>query len=334
MIISRTPFRVSLFGGGTDYPDWYQKEGGAVLSTSIDKYLYISARYLPPFFKERHRIVWSKIENVDFISDIEHPAIREGLKYLKFNDEVGLDFHYQADLPARSGMGSSSTFAVGMINAFMALKNVHMSKQDLAQGAIILERDILKEAVGAQDQVAAAYGGFNKIIFPKVGDIQVEPVIMDPVRLEELQGNLMLFYTGISRFAFKIAAKVIDSIPEKKANFHRLYEMVDQGFEILTGENSLDEIGELLNEGWHLKRNLNAAVSSEHVDDIYQKALNNGAIGGKLLGAGGSGFMLFYVPQEQQAAVRSALSDLLHVPFKFSWQGSSIIHYDLNQSEL
>lgn len=332
MIISRTPFRVSFFGGGTDYPEWFLREGGSVLSTTIDKYLYISARYLPPFFPQKHRVVWSRVENVWSLKEVEHPVIREGLSYLGFSDEEGLDIHYQADLPARSGMGSSSAFAVGFINAMSALRNTRVSKHDLARMAIELEHDILKEAVGSQDQVAAAFGGLNRIDFLRSGEINVDPIVMPQTRLASLEDHLMLVYTGINRFASEIAAKVIASLPKKRANLERMLGMVDEGVNILTGDSPLDDIGELLHEGWRLKKDISQGVSSEMVDDIYDKARKAGATGGKLLGAGETGFMVFFVPPEKQAAVQKTLEQYLFVPFKFSWQGSSIIHFDPEQA--
>ena len=328
MIISRTPFRISFFGGGTDYPDWSLKEGGAVLSTTIDKYLYITVRHLPPFFEQRHRIVWSRVETPDHFHEIEHPCIREGLKFLGFEERDGLDIHYQADLPARSGMGSSSAFAVGLINALTALKDKRISKQELAQAAIELEHDILKEAVGSQDQTASAFGGLNRIDFLRTGEIRVQPVIVPPQRIAELENQLMLFYTGHSRFSFKIAEKVIANISQKREKLHRMRAMVDQGIDILTGSGPLVPFGELLNEAWETKRSLSKEVSSDHVDQAYQAAIQNGALGGKLLGAGGTGFMLFFVPPDKQPRVKEALRNLLHVPFKIPSQGSTIIYYD------
>lgn len=328
MIISRTPFRVSFFGGGTDYPEWYLKEGGAVLSTTIDKYLYISARYLPPFFTKKHRIVWSKVESVSSFSEVEHPVIREGLSYLGFTDKHGFDIHYQADLPARSGMGSSSAFAVGFINAMSALKNTRVSKHELSRMAIELEHDVLNEAVGAQDQVAAAHGGLNRIEFLRSGEVNVDPIVLSPSRLSSLEDSLLLVYTGVNRFASEVAAKVIENLPNKRTNLERMRAMVDEGVDILTGDRLLEDIGHLLDEAWQLKKDISQGVSSEMVDDIYAKARKAGAVGGKLLGAGESGFMVFFVPPDKQAAMRKALSDYLFVPFKFSWQGSSIIHFD------
>ena len=332
MIISRTPFRVSFFGGGTDYPDWYLKEGGAVLSTTIDKYVYITCRYLPPFFEMRHRIVWSKIENVWEIGDIEHPAIREGLRYLGFEDSSGIDVHYQGDLPARSGMGSSSAFAVGLVNALTALKGNRIGKHEMAMAAIHLEQDLLHEVGGAQDQIAAAYGGLNFIEFQRSGDISVNPMIIPPARLRELEDGLMLFYSGISRYSSEIAAEVISNLSSKSKTLLRMRAMVDDAVGILSSDRPLDDFGALLHETWSLKRGLSSRVSNSTIDDIYERACKAGALGGKLLGAGESGFMMFFVPSQKRDAVKEELQDLLHVPFRFSSQGSTVIHYDPENS--
>ena len=328
MIISRTPFRISFFGGGTDYPAWYLREGGAVLSTSIDKYLYMACRYLPPFFEMRHRIVWSKIENVWKIDDIQHPAIREGLRFLGFDDSQGLDIHYHADLPARSGMASSSAFAVGLINALYALRGQRISKQEMALKAIELERDVLLETVGSQDQTAVANGGLNRIDFLQTGEIRVEPITISGARIADLESQLMLFYTGISRHASQVAADVVANIPKKEATLREMRQMVDTAEGILTGTGSLAEFGHLLHESWQLKRSLSQRISNSNIDGIYDSAHKAGALGGKLLGAGESGFLLFFVPPESRNALIKALNSLLHVPFGFSRQGSTIIHYD------
>jgi D-glycero-alpha-D-manno-heptose-7-phosphate kinase len=328
MIISRTPLRISFFGGGTDYPDWYLKEGGAVLSTTIDKHIYITCRYLPPFFENRHSVIWAKMESVLSIDQIEHPAIREGLRYLGFTDETGIDIHYQGDIPSRSGMGSSSAFMVGLVNALTALNGRRIGKHQMALEAIHLEQTVLNEAVGAQDQVAAAYGGLNYIEFLRDGEICVHPMILSPARLRQLDDGLMLFYPGISRFASEIAAEVIANIPSKTDELHQMRGLVDQAVDVLSGDRSLDDFGALLHETWMLKRRLSKRISNDTVDMIYARARKAGALGGKLLGAGESGFMLFYAPEDRRAAVRAELKDLLHVPFRFSAQGSTVIYYD------
>jgi D-glycero-alpha-D-manno-heptose-7-phosphate kinase len=328
MIISRTPYRISFFGGGTDYPTWYEKEGGAVLSTTIDKYCYISCRYLPPFFAERHRVVWSHIETVATISEILHPAVREGLRFLGFNDAVGLEIQHQGDLPARSGIGSSSSFTVGLIKALTALKGHMIGKHELALKAIELEQRVLKENVGSQDQVAAAYGGLNLIRFLKNGSIQVEAMTVSGDRLRELQSNLLLLYTGSSRLGGEIAASVIAKLHDKSATLNRLRAMVDDGAAILASDQDLNMFGDLLHEAWMLKREMADGVSNKEVDTIYETARKHGAIGGKLLGAGAKGFMLFYVPPDRQQAVMKALTHHLWVPFEFEWEGSMTVYYD------
>lgn len=332
MIISRTPYRISFFGGGTDYPTWYLEEGGAVLSTTMDKYCYISCRFLPPFFNIKHRIVWSHIETVSSISEILHPAVREGLRFLRSDDSVGFEIHHQGDLPARSGIGSSSSFTVGLIKALTALRGQMISKHDLALKAIKLEQTVLKENVGSQDQVAAAYGGFNVIHFLRNGDIQVEPVTIPPSRVLELQSRLLMFYTGTNRLASEVAADVVANLQSNKAVLRQMRRMVDQALSILNGSGSLDDFGRLLHEGWMLKRELGSGVTNPLVDGLYKTAIEHGALGGKLLGAGGAGFMVSYVPPEKQPQVRQALSNCLHVSFKFESEGSTLIYYGPNDS--
>ena len=330
MIITKTPYRISFFGGGTDYPSWYSGHGGAVLSTTIDKYCYVSCRYLPPFFNIKHRIVWSHIETVSTLAEILHPAVRESLKWMDFDDTVGLEIHHQGDLPARSGMGSSSSFAVGLIKCLSALKGQMITKHDLALGAIELEQRILAEPVGSQDQMAAAYGGFNVIQFSPNGDIRVQPLTVAPERIRELESNLMLFYTGTSRLAAQIGADVIGHMAERHTVLQRMRGMVDEAIEMLNGKGAMSDFGFLLDESWSLKRQLSALISNSNIDNIYQRALAAGALGGKLLGAGASGFMLFFVPPFRQEAVKTALSEFLYVPVQFEKDGCSVIHYDVD----
>jgi D-glycero-alpha-D-manno-heptose-7-phosphate kinase len=333
VIITKTPYRISFFGGGTDYPSWYSEHGGAVLSTTIDKYCYLTCRYLPPFFIYRHKVVWSHIEIVSTIPEILHPAARETLKWMGFDDTVGLEIHHQGDLPARSGMGSSSSFAVGLIKCLSALKGQMISKHDLAIKAMELEQRILGDPVGSQDQVAAAYGGFNVIQFSPSGDIRVQPLTVAPERLRELESNLMLFYTGTSRLASQIGADVIGHMGERHAVLQRMREMVDEAIEILNGNGSISDFGYLLNESWSFKRQLSALISNANIDNIYQRALDAGALGGKLLGAGASGFMLFFVPFSKQEVVKAALSEFLYVPVQFEKDGCSVIHYDVDSQD-
>ena len=325
MIISRTPFRISFFGGGTDYPVWYKEHGGAVLSTTIDKYCYITASYYPPFSPEKHRIVWSKIEMVNDNEEIEHPSVRETIKYLKLKE--GVEVHVTTDLPARSGVGSSSAFTVGLLNALYTLKGHLPSKRQLAVDAIHIERDLLREGGGLQDQVAVAFGGFNKIVFGGKDEFEVVPMPLQKQRIDNLQNYLILFFTGITRLGTKIAAEQIKNTPNKSTELQKMADLVKDAEKILYGQNGIEDFGHLLHETWQLKRSLTTSISSEGIDEIYETARGAGALGGKLLGAGGGGFMLFFVKPEHQEAVKSALSNLVHVPFKFEYSGSQIIHY-------
>lgn len=326
MIISRTPFRVSLFGGGTDYPVWYEENGGAVLATTIDKYCYLTCRYLPPFFDHRSRIVWSKIELVQEITEISHPAVRETLAFLGIHD--GVDIHHDGDLPARAGLGSSSSFIIGLLHVLYALKGEMPNKKQLAENAIHIERERLNENVGSQDQVLAAFGGLNRIDFGGEHEFRVSPLILPRKRLAELQEHLMLVFTGISRNASEIAKEQIQATGKKRTELTSIYQTVEEAVELLMGSGDLSEVGALLHEGWMLKRSLTERVSDQTIDAIYETARKAGAIGGKLLGAGGGGFMLLLVKPEQQETVKLALNDLLHVPFRFESVGSQIIHYD------
>ena len=325
MIISKTPYRISLFGGGTDYPEWFRTEGGAVLSMTIDKYCYISCRFLPPFFGIKHRVVWSHIETVSSIAEILHPAVREGLRLLGFDDSTGLEIHHQGDLPARSGIGSSSSFTVGLIKALTALRGQTIGKRALALKAIELEREILKEHVGWQDQVAAAYGGMNLIEFSARGLFTVRPLAIPSSRLTELEAHLMLFYTGTSRLSSEVAADIIANIGAKRQVLTQLHRMVGEAVSILRS-GDLDDLGRLLHESWMLKRELSPSVTSPAVELAYETAIRHGALGGKLLGAGGTGFMAFYVPRDKQSLVKDALMQCLPVPFALASQGSRIVY--------
>jgi D-glycero-alpha-D-manno-heptose-7-phosphate kinase len=329
MIISRTPFRVSFFGGGTDYPAWFRTHGGAVLATTIDKYCYISVRVLPPFFAHRYRLVYSVVENVKEISDIQHPAARAVLQWNGNHD--GLEIHHDGDLPARSGLGSSSAFTVGLINAIKALEGRLVSKDELARDAIHIEQCVLREPVGSQDQISAAFGGFNRIAFRPDGSFNLDPIVLPAQRHDELQRHLMLFFSGISRYSSEIAQSKIDNITARACELKTMYEMVDQGIAILRDtETPISEFGKLLHEAWSLKKRLSDRVSTDFIDDVYLTACRAGAIGGKVLGAGGGGFVLFFVPPEHQAAVREALQELIYVPFKLETAGSRIVLYSPN----
>lgn len=325
MIISGTPFRISFFGGGTDYPIWYKANGGAVLSTTIDKYCYLTCRYLPPFFEHKHRIVYSKVDKVNHIKNISHPAVRAILRFMSITE--GVEIHHDGDLPARTGLGSSSAFTVGLLHSLYALKGIMPTKHRLATEAIHIEQDILRENVGCQDQVATAYGGFNKISFSSDGDIRVEPIVMKRDRLNLLQDHIMLYFTGFSRMASLIASKQIRNTPKKTKELTNMYRMVDQAKSILCSDELLVNFGKLLHESWQLKRSLTNKISTSKIDEIYDEARRGGSIGGKLLGAGGGGFMIFFVKPELQQKVRKRLCKLLEVKFRFETVGSQIIFY-------
>ncbi|QGX41336.1 kinase [Permianibacter aggregans] len=325
MIISRTPFRISFFGGGTDYPGWYLKNGGAVLSTSFDKYCYITCRELPPFFDHKYRIAYSRVENALTADSIEHPAVRAVISQMEINE--GLEIHCDADLPARSGLGSSSSFVVGLLNALKAYKGIRVSKQWLAKEAIRIEQEVLAESVGSQDQTAAAFGGMNVIHFDRDGGIRVEPVICSRDRVELLNDHLMLFFTGFSRIASEVAKAQVQNISKKEADLHRMRTMVDEGLEILCENRDIREFGELLHLGWTLKRGLSEKVSNDQIDALYERARIAGAVGGKLLGAGAGGFMLLFVEPSRRNEVKAALSELIHVPFRFENSGAQVVYY-------
>ena len=324
MIITKTPFRMSFFGGGTDMPSFFNDYGGSVISTTFDKFCYVNVRHLPPFMPYMSELVHSKIERVNDIEDIEHPLIREAMR---FHDIHEIRLTYEGDLPARTGLGTSSTFAVGMINAFCALKGKYMSKRMLAEEAIKLEREILKEHGGWQDQIAAAYGGFNRIDF-KDNQFSVRPIVINPDRKKQLEENLMLFYTGIQRFSSDIQKNTFSNPQDKVKQHLDILSLVDEAESILSDKNvSLNEFGKLLDLTWKLKKGTGTKVTLSSIDDIYNKALQAGVIGGKLLGAGGGGFLLFYVEKDKQEYVKKALSELMAVPFNFEDEGASIVYY-------
>jgi D-glycero-alpha-D-manno-heptose-7-phosphate kinase len=326
MIISRTPYRISFFGGGTDYPGWYREHGGTVLATTINKYCWLTCRYLPPFFEHRFRIVYSRTETCQSVDEIQHPAVREGLKLVDIHR--GIELHYDGDLPARSGMGSSSAFTVGLMHVLHALKGEMVSKQQLARESIRLEQELLKENVGSQDQVLAAYGGFNHVVFTANGDILVRPVTVAPSRLWELQDHLMLLYTGIARTASEVAGTYVHGFEDRRRQLRILKDLVEESLSILTGNGDISAFGGLLHESWVAKRSLSNSVSNSAVDALYDEARAAGAVGGKLLGAGGGGFLLLFVPPDRQALVKERLPGLLSVPIKFEFTGSHVIFYD------
>ncbi len=322
MIISRTPFRISFFGGGTDYPVWYKKRRGAVLSTSIDKYCYLTCRFLPPFFEHKSRVVWSFIEKVKHPHEIKHPSAREVIKFLKINK--GLEIHHDADLPARSGLGSSSSFTVGLLHSLHALHGRKPTKRQLALEAIHIEQNLIKESVGAQDQVAAAYGGLNRIEFGGPNHITVKPLVGIKNVADILNTHIMLFFTGFSRFASDIAAAQIRSTPRKEKELDKMFGMVGQAEKLLRQNNARD-FGKLLDESWQVKRTLTGKITNGTIDDIYETGVEAGALGGKLLGAGGGGFIMFFVEPKNQSRVKDRLKKLLYVPVKIEDKGSHII---------
>lgn len=332
MIITKTPFRVSLFGGGTDYPTWYYEHGGAVLATTIDKYCYISCRHLPPFFDYRHRIVYSKVETVSRLEDIQHPAVRGVMSEMGVTR--GLEIHHDGDLPARSGLGSSSAFTVGLLNALCALEGMMLTKRNLASRAIHIEHNVIAEHVGCQDQISCAFGGFNRIEFFPDNSFDVAPVIMDHQRKQDLQRHLMLFFTGFPRFASQVAKSQIDNLHARRQELTVIRETVDEAMAILQNRNRpLEELGKLLHESWRMKRRISDQVSTDEIDDMYEAGRRAGALGGKLLGAGGGGFMLFFVRPEQRRALAQRLSNLVSVGIRFEQAGSKVVVYEPNDFE-
>jgi len=330
MIITRTPFRISFFGGGTDYPVWYREFGGAVLATAIDKCCYITCRRLPPFFEYHSRISYSRVENVNQNSAIEHPSVRACLQYMGVDE--GVEIHHVADLPARTGLGTSSSFTVGLLLGLYGLRDQMRNKHDLASDAIRVEQEVLKEAVGSQDQVTAAYGGFNRINFNTDGGIEVKQVITSPDRLAALQEKFALYFTGFARTASEIAKEQIKVTRNRKHELDTMFQMVNEAEAIVTNPNrSLDEFGHLLHESWQVKRTLTQNITNNSLDEIYEAGRSAGALGGKLLGAGGGGFMLFYVPPERRKELRVRLKNLLCIPFGFSNRGSHVVVYEPEQ---
>ena len=323
MIITQTPFRMSFFGGGTDFPGFYKEHGGAVISTTFDKYCYVNVRHLPRFFDYSTELSYARTERVKRVEDIEHPAIREAMKHLDMHE---IRLTYEADLPARSGLGTSSSFAVGMLNAFYALKGKYADKRKLADDAIFLERVLCNESGGVQDQIAASFGGMNRINFNAEG-YTVNPVIISPERKKLLNRNLMLFFTGFSRFSSDIQVAAEKNLKSKQNQLLEMLSLVDDAEKILTSKTDLEEFGRLLDYTWQLKRGITDKVSTDSIDAVYSRALQAGATGGKLLGAGGGGFLLFYVDPDKQENVRKALENLLYVPFEFENGGTRVIHY-------
>jgi len=326
MIISKTPYRISFFGGGTDYPGWYREHGGAVLAAAIDKYCYLTVRNLPPFFEHRTRVVYSKVEDCRTNDEISHPAVRAILQQLKM--ESGVEIHCVADLPARSGIGSSSTFCVGLLHAVHSLQGRMPTRKQLALEAIHIEQDVLKETVGSQDQVMAAIGGLRHVSFLTSGEISAQLVPLPPARLREFNRHLMLFYTGIVRTASDVAQTYVADIQSKHRQLKLMSELVEEGMAILTGDDELNRLGGLFHDAWQAKRSLSAKVSNSQVDDLYDAARSAGALGGKLTGAGGGGFLMLFAPPERHDSIRDRLAHLVEVPFRIEPMGSQIIFYE------
>ena len=331
MIITKTPFRMSFFGGGTDMEDYFRENSGAVLSTTFDKYCYVNVRHLPRFFDYSTELSYSKTERVTDVNDINHPAIREAMKMLNMHE---IRLTYEADLPARSGLGTSSSFAVGMLNAFYALKGKYADKKKLSDEAIYLERVLCNEAGGWQDQIAASFGGFNRINFGSYG-YEVLPIIISPERKKRLNDNLLMFFTGFTRFSSEVQkANAASSPTDKKIMLNQMYDLVDEAEAILVNKDrNLDDFGRLLDNTWKLKRRTGGLVSTNSIDELYARGIQAGALGGKLLGAGGGGFLVFYVQPEKQNEVRKAMSDLMHIPFKFENGGTRVIYYTPEEYE-
>lgn len=331
MIITRTPYRISFFGGGTDHPTWYEQNGGAVLSASINKFCYITCRFLPPFFKHKHRIVYSEQENVNHIDEIDHPSVRESMRFLRIKQ--GLEIHHDGDLPAMSGLGSSSSFTVGLLHALYGLNGRITTKRQLALDAIHVEQNMIKENVGSQDQTIAAFGGLNKIEFGGTSKISLTPITVTTERLDEFENHLLLFFTDFSRKASEIEAQKLKKFKDRGNELRAMAAMVPEGVSILKSRGDLTDFGKLLHEGWKLKRSLASVVSTDKIDAIYEAGIGAGAVGGKLLGAGGGGFMVFFAPPEKHKKIKDKLKNLLHVPFKIEHLGSQIIYYSPQNSK-
>ncbi len=327
MIITRTPYRISFFGGGTDYPAWYQEHGGQVLSATINRYSYVTCRDLPPFFEHKHRVVYSKLENVNSNAQLEHPVVRA--IFDKFDIQSGLSIHHDGDLPAWSGIGSSSSFTVGLLQAVYAHQGIHKSPHELSQEAIHIEQDILQECVGCQDQIAASYGGLNHTTIALGGAFEVKPVVVRPDKLQLLQDSLILMYTGQKRFASNFANAKVSNMPKRQMELREIQGMVSEAVAILQSQQgSIEAFAKLLHEAWQLKKRLADCVSNTEVDHIYEQAIKQGTLGGKLCGAGGGGFMFFIVPPEKQSSFLEHFRSMVAFPVQFSQQGASVIWHD------
>jgi D-glycero-alpha-D-manno-heptose-7-phosphate kinase len=331
MIVVRTPLRVSFFGGGTDHPTWFSREPGAVLSTTIDKYIYVQMRRLPALFEFNYRVAWGMLEEVKTINEIQHPVVREMLRHYAedIDHASGYEVIYNADLPSKTGLGSSSAFTVSLLSAYFGNREKLCSKSFLAREAIHLEQDILHETVGCQDQIAAAYGGLNRIDFQSDGQFSVNQIRISTARREELEDSLMLFFTGFTRSAEEIERKKVTRYADKTQELRAIYGMVEEGEKILLDDRRpIAEFGELLHHAWSEKRKLDDSVSNSFIDESYEAGRAAGALGGKLLGAGGGGFLLMFARPSKQEAVKAAMAKLPFVPFRFERQGSSVVLYD------
>tara|TARA_B100002051_G_C16732803_1_gene639323 strand:- start:987 stop:1967 length:981 start_codon:yes stop_codon:yes gene_type:complete len=322
MIITKTPHRISFFGGGSDYPEWYKYYGGKILSTTIDKYIYISIRKLPPYFGFKYRIVWSRVENNKNLSSIKHKVVKSMLPYMKIKD--GMEIHYQADLPARTGLGSSSSFVVGLLNGLSEYKNIKIKKENLAKKSIYFENKVLNEYVGVQDQISASIGGLNKVLINKKGNFKIKKISLNEEKKKFFIKNLALVFTGINRTASEIAGKYVNNLRKKFSNLKEIVSHVDEGEKLLINGH-FNDFGRLLNESWQFKKSLSPIISNTKVDNLYEYFKDNGALGGKLLGAGGGGFMLFYIPNHLKKKILMKNKKIKIVPFNLTDRGSEII---------
>lgn len=325
MIITKTPFRMSFFGGGTDIPSFFNEHGGAVISTTFDKYAYVNVRHLPPFMPYYTELCYSKFERVNNVDDIQHPAIREAMRMLDIHE---IRLTYEGDLPARTGLGTSSTFAVGMLNAFYALKGKYVGKRKLAEDAIYLERELCNENGGWQDQIAAAFGGLNRIDFSN-NQFKVTPIIIHPDRKKLLNDSLMLFYTGISRFSSEVQKDTMSNLYEKISKLKEMLMLVDEAQNILESKHAdINDFGRLLDQTWNLKRKTGGKITNNSIDNLYERGLKAGALGGKLLGAGSGGFLLFFVEPDKRDNLLKEFDELMHVPFLLEDEGTTVVHYN------
>lgn len=327
MIITRTPFRLSLFGGGTDYNAWFSQHGGLVIGTTFRRYCYISCRHLPPFFDYKTRVVYSRTENILHNKDIQHPAVRGCLEHLGVDD--GLEIHHDGDLPARSGLGSSSAFTVGLLLCLKAVRHEMPTKRSLADQAIHIEQKVLKENVGVQDQIFASFGGMKAIHIDRNGDYEATPLILPPDYFKALEDHILLGFTGQTRIADELAGAQIKQIESGLSNMGEIHRIAQEALHLLGQRADLARIGDLLDASWKVKRSIAKGVSNDGIDEMYEEAKKAGAYGGKLLGAGGGGFMMFFAPPYRHQQIQKALPQIkVWVPFKFDKTGSQVIFHN------